>query len=103
MADADTGYDLTEGVILADFGEANLLRGRVGDEDVVLARLATDEVVAIGATCSHYGGPLDQGIVVGETIRCPWHHACFALRTGEAVGAPAIEPVAAWTVERQGE
>jgi NADPH-dependent 2,4-dienoyl-CoA reductase/sulfur reductase-like enzyme/nitrite reductase/ring-hydroxylating ferredoxin subunit len=92
------GPDLAEGVPLAELREGEPFPGHVGDQAVVLVRRG-DEVFAIGATCTHYGGPLVEGLVVGETIRCPWHHACFSLRTGEAVGAPALNPVDRWDVE----
>lgn len=94
--------DLTQGVTLADFNGKSMLRGRVGKKAVLLARLG-DDVVAVGATCTHYQGPLDQGMINGETVRCPLHHACFSLRTGEALGAPAFDPIPCWKVERDGD
>lgn len=92
------GPDLSAGIPLDRLDEGEPTLGHVGGEGVLLVRRG-DEVHAIGATCTHYGGPLAEGLVVGETVRCPWHHACFSLRTGEAVGAPALNPVARWETE----
>jgi NADPH-dependent 2,4-dienoyl-CoA reductase/sulfur reductase-like enzyme/nitrite reductase/ring-hydroxylating ferredoxin subunit len=97
-----SGPDLRAGVRLEDLAEGAPLLGHADGEAVMLVRRGED-VFAIGATCTHYGGPLAEGLVVGETVHCPWHHACFSLRTGEATGAPALNPVACWTVERRGE
>jgi NADPH-dependent 2,4-dienoyl-CoA reductase/sulfur reductase-like enzyme/nitrite reductase/ring-hydroxylating ferredoxin subunit len=94
------GPDLTQGVLPDDFAGETLL-GHVGDQDVLLVRSGA-EIFAIDAHCSHYHGPLAEGLVVGESIRCPWHHACFDLRTGEAVRAPALNPLAVWQVEHDG-
>ena len=86
-----TGPDLTLGVATDTLADGKMLAGHVGEEAVLLARRG-DEFFAIGATCTHYGGPLAEGLMVGDTVRCPWHHACFSLRTGEALRAPALEP-----------
>ena len=95
------GPDLTEGVAFADFVDGKLV-GHVGGDEVLLIRSGA-EVFAIGAHCTHYHGPLADGLVVGDSVRCPWHHACFDLRTGEALRAPALSPVACWqVVERDG-
>ncbi len=94
-----SGPDLTKGVAFDDFVEGKLL-GHVGDEEVLLVRGAA-EVFAVGAHCSHYHGPLAEGIVVGESVRCPWHHACFDLRTGEAVRPPALSAIACWKVQQR--
>jgi NADPH-dependent 2,4-dienoyl-CoA reductase/sulfur reductase-like enzyme/nitrite reductase/ring-hydroxylating ferredoxin subunit len=103
MADDKTppaGPDLTLGVARSEFTGETLL-GHVGDVDVLLVRSGS-EIFAIDAHCSHYHGPLAEGLVVGESIRCPWHHACFDLRTGEAVRAPALDSLAVWQVEHEG-
>ncbi|MBR0970904.1 FAD-dependent oxidoreductase [Bradyrhizobium japonicum] len=93
-----SGPDLTKGVPLTGFKDGKLL-GHVGDEDVLLVQ-AGSEIFAIEPACSHYHGPLAEGLVVGETIRCPWHHACFSLRTGEATRPPALSALAVWEVTR---
>jgi NADPH-dependent 2,4-dienoyl-CoA reductase/sulfur reductase-like enzyme/nitrite reductase/ring-hydroxylating ferredoxin subunit len=75
-----------------------MLLGHARGEPVLLIRRGTD-VFAIGAVCTHYGAPLVEGLIVGDTVRCPWHHACFSLHTGEALRAPALNPVSRWRVE----
>jgi NADPH-dependent 2,4-dienoyl-CoA reductase/sulfur reductase-like enzyme/nitrite reductase/ring-hydroxylating ferredoxin subunit len=92
-----SGPDLTKGVGIGDFVDDKLL-GHVGDEEVLLMRSGGD-IFAVGAHCSHYHGPLAEGLVTGGSVRCPWHHACFDLRTGEAERAPALSPIDCWTVE----
>jgi NADPH-dependent 2,4-dienoyl-CoA reductase/sulfur reductase-like enzyme/nitrite reductase/ring-hydroxylating ferredoxin subunit len=96
---APRGPDLAKGGAFEDFAGGKLV-GHVGDEEVLLVRSGA-EVFAIGAHCSHYHGPLAEGIVVGESVRCPWHHACFDLRTGEAVRAPALSALTCWNVEQR--
>ena len=94
------GPDLAQGVSLDQVADGGMLGGHVGDEAVLIARRGND-LFAIGATCSHYSGPLAEGLMVDDTVRCPWHHACFSLRTGEAIGAPAFNPLSCWRVEKR--
>jgi nitrite reductase/ring-hydroxylating ferredoxin subunit len=103
MVEASTepsGPDLAEGVALADLADGGKLVGHAGGKPILLVRRG-NKVFAVGAQCTHYNGPLGDGLVVGNTVRCPWHHACFDLRTGEALRAPALSPVACWRVEQQ--
>ena len=95
------GPDFTAGVALADFAEGKLL-GHVADEEVLLVQVG-DDVFAVGAHCTHYHGPLAEGLITGESVRCPWHHACFDLRTGQPTGLPATEPVAVYPVKIDGD
>src|SRR5262245_34524773 len=83
------GPDFAQGVALSDIPDGGMIGGHVGDEAVLLARRGQD-IFAIGATCTHYSGPLAEGLMVGDTVHCPWHHARFSLRTGEAIAAPAL-------------
>ncbi|HEX6994694.1 MAG TPA: FAD-dependent oxidoreductase [Gammaproteobacteria bacterium] len=95
----DNGPDLTAGIPIGSLPDGGKLVGHVGDAAVLLVRRG-DDVLAVDARCTHYHGPLGKGLVVGDTVRCPWHHACFDLRTGEA-RAPAFSPLACWAVERR--
>ena len=100
-ADDSKGPDLTLGLDLSDIPETGVLGGHVGDDPVVLARV-DGKIVAVSGACSHYGGPLSKGLRVGATVRCPWHHACFDLRSGAALEAPALAPLDRWKVEETG-
>ena len=97
----DAGPDLRAGVAASDLPEGAVLKGFVDGEAVLLARTGS-RVHAVGATCTHLGGPLGEGVLVDGEVRCPWHHARFALATGEAVGAPALEPLPCFAVEERG-
>jgi NADPH-dependent 2,4-dienoyl-CoA reductase/sulfur reductase-like enzyme/nitrite reductase/ring-hydroxylating ferredoxin subunit len=103
MSDAPSSPppDLAVGVAADSLSSGGTLLGRVGEDDVLLTR-AGDRFFAVGAHCTHYHGPLAKGLVVGDTVRCPLHHACFSLETGEALRAPALDPIACWNVERRG-
>jgi NADPH-dependent 2,4-dienoyl-CoA reductase/sulfur reductase-like enzyme/nitrite reductase/ring-hydroxylating ferredoxin subunit len=97
-----TGPDLEAGVPMSDISDGGILAGHAAGKPVLLARQGS-EWFAIGAVCSHYSGPLPEGLMLGDTLRCPWHHACFSLRTGEALRPPALNDVSCWQVEQRGD
>ena len=94
--------DFKDGFPIQNLRDGSPIAGQVGDEEAILVRRG-DEFFAIGAHCTHYHGPLAEGLVVGDTVRCPWHHACFSLRSGEALRAPAFDSVSCWRVEKAGD
>ena len=103
MAETSTelkGPDFEQGCEIAKLAEGEMLLGHSFGEAILVARRG-DELFAIGATCTHYGGPLAEGLMVDCTVRCPWHHARFDLRTGEAIAAPALNDVTCWKIEKR--
>jgi len=103
MAEEDAkpkGPDLSKGITLSSFLENGMLTGHVGEDEVLLVR-RDGQVFAVSAHCTHYHGPLADGLVADGTVHCPWHHACFDLSTGEALHAPAFDPLTCWKVEQR--
>jgi NADPH-dependent 2,4-dienoyl-CoA reductase/sulfur reductase-like enzyme/nitrite reductase/ring-hydroxylating ferredoxin subunit len=94
------GPDLTLGFDPAGLLDGEMLLGHAAGEAVILAKTA-GEVFAVSARCTHYGGSLANGLIVGDTIRCPLHHACFNLRTGAPSTPPALDPIACWSLEKR--
>jgi NADPH-dependent 2,4-dienoyl-CoA reductase/sulfur reductase-like enzyme/nitrite reductase/ring-hydroxylating ferredoxin subunit len=94
------GPDLSQGIAASSIPEGEMVQGHVGGAPVLVAR-SGGQLFAIGAKCTHYGGPLGRGIVVGDTVRCPWHHACFSLKTGEPLRAPALNRVDCWNLKEE--
>src|SRR5437763_12887989 len=104
MAETSTelkGPDFEQGCEIAKLSEGEMLLGHAFGEPVLVARRG-DDLFSIGATCTHYGGPLAKGLMVDCTVHCPWHHARFDLRTGEAIAAPALNDVACYNIEKRG-
>ena len=105
MAHSDAmppGPDFANGVPLSSVPATGVLAGHVAGEAVLLARLDKG-LHAVSGSCTHYGAPLAEGLVVGDQVHCPWHHACFSLRTGAALKAPAFAALATWRVDIEGD
>jgi apoptosis-inducing factor 3 len=92
------GPDLNQGVAASTVADGGIVRGHADGHAVLLSKV-DGAFHAVGAACTHYGAPLDEGIRTGSMVRCPWHHSCFDLRTGEAIRAPALRPLPRYAVE----
>src|ERR1700723_3884996 len=98
---ASSTPDFRAGIEVQQVPDGAIVPGRVDSEEAILTRRG-DAYFAVGAQCTHYHGALALGLVVDDTVRCPSHHACFSLRTGAALRAPALDPIACWRAERVG-
>lgn len=94
--------DLTRGIAFRDLPDGGQILGTVGEDEIIVLRRG-DAVFACGAYCTHYHGALMDGLATEETLRCPLHHACFSIRTGEALHAPALDALQCWRIERIGD
>jgi NADPH-dependent 2,4-dienoyl-CoA reductase/sulfur reductase-like enzyme/nitrite reductase/ring-hydroxylating ferredoxin subunit len=93
-------FDLTQWIDVERVPDGGIVAGDVGNKHVFVWRSGS-RLKAYGADCPHLGGPLNKGIVVGGSVRCPWHHACFKLATGEATSAPAFDSLLEYPVVLQ--
>jgi len=96
-SDELTGPELTQGIEISSIRPGQLIAGHAFGDPVLLVHVEPNWF-AVGGKCTHYGATLAEGVLVGETIRCPWHHACFELRNGAASRAPALNDLPSYTV-----
>ena len=90
--------DYVPAIALNELAENQPKRVEVKGQPIVLVRRG-DKVYAVGAVCSHYGGPLEKGKVVGDTIKCPYHYSRFGLKDGSVKEGPSTAPVPAYDTQ----
>ncbi len=76
---------------------------KIGDEEEILLTKIEGNFYATGAHCTHYGAPLADGILNGDTIVCPWHHACFNAKNGNFLEPPAFDSLPKFEIRIEGE
>jgi len=86
---------------MSDFPVGSLKRVRVGKDDVVVANV-NGTLYAITASCTHRGGPLDEGELRGSLVICPWHGGQFDLATGKAINPPPTKDAIPFEVKIDG-
>jgi NADPH-dependent 2,4-dienoyl-CoA reductase/sulfur reductase-like enzyme/nitrite reductase/ring-hydroxylating ferredoxin subunit len=82
--------------------DGEMRRVKAGETEVLLARV-DGAFYAVGAACTHYSAPLEKGLLHGTRLLCPWHHACFDLRTGAALEPPALDGLPCYKVRLEGQ
>ena len=87
---------------LGDVPPGEVLFVDVDDEEVVLCNV-DGEIFAVANICTHDGGPLGEGLLMGNEIECPRHGARFDVRTGEVKALPAVVPIPTYEVAVEGE
>jgi len=85
-----------------DFKTGQMKTVEVGDKKILISKV-NGGFYATGATCTHYGAPLDRGVLHGDKIVCPWHHASFNARTGEIEEPPAHDCLETFKLEFEGD
>lgn len=85
---------------VAKLKNGDMMRVEIEKEAVVLARVE-GQIIAFGGKCTHYEAPLEDGVLHGYTVMCPWHHACFDIRTGERLEPPALEDLPSYEVREE--
>jgi NADPH-dependent 2,4-dienoyl-CoA reductase/sulfur reductase-like enzyme/nitrite reductase/ring-hydroxylating ferredoxin subunit len=85
-----------------DLQDGNMREVEVEGLKILLTRL-DGTFYAIGGECSHYGGPLAEGVLSGVHVTCPWHQARFHVKTGEVVDPPALDSMTRFETKVQGD
>lgn len=76
---------------------------KIDDSNKILLSRIDDEYFAVGASCTHYGAQLEEGVLKGDTVMCPLHHACFNIKTGSLLEPPAMEALPKYEVKVEGD
>lgn len=97
-----SGPDFSLGVDRASVPDGQTVAGHIGEDAVLLSRRG-GEFFAVSGVCTHYSGHLADGIIEGDLAHCPLHHACFDIRSGEALTGPAFSPLKRWRVDVSGD
>ena len=85
----------------SELSEGQMMLVRVADERVVVGR-CPEGIIAFSDHCTHKGGPLSDGALVGCTVQCPWHGSQFDVHTGRVVAGPAKNKIDIYTTEIRG-
>jgi 3-phenylpropionate/trans-cinnamate dioxygenase ferredoxin subunit len=86
----------------SEIADGTTKRVDVSGQSVLLCNVA-GEIFAIEDVCTHDGGPLDEGELMGDRIMCPRHGAFFDVKSGAALTLPAIVPVQTHKVRTDGD
>jgi NADPH-dependent 2,4-dienoyl-CoA reductase/sulfur reductase-like enzyme/nitrite reductase/ring-hydroxylating ferredoxin subunit len=84
-----------------DLQDGEMKEVNIGEHSVLLVRV-DGEFHAIGSKCTHYGGPLAEGVLNEHRVRCPWHQACFDVVTGDLEEPPALDALPHFHVRVEG-
>ena len=81
-----------------EFADGEMKHVSANGAEVLLAHVG-GEFHAVGAYCTHYGAPLAEGVLSGDRVVCPWHHACFEITTGDLQEPPAFDALPCYEVK----
>ncbi len=87
---------------VSDLKDGEMKEVEIEGLKILLTRLE-GRFFAVGGECSHYGGPLAEGVLSGEEVTCPWHQARFQVKTGDLVNPPALDPLAPFETRVKGD
>ncbi|XP_021366051.1 apoptosis-inducing factor 3-like isoform X1 [Mizuhopecten yessoensis] len=94
LDNAMSDSDVIEAVVCetGDLQDGVMKEVALGDGKILLVKEG-DDIHALGAQCTHYGAPLAKGAYCKGRVRCPWHGACFNVRTGDIEDYPGLDSI----------